>query len=936
MNRIADGTRLLFTGLALAFALLISLLAADTGQAKAPVEEYGLYPSTTQAGGHPDVKIKFKVGNRRSQGFPDPCFCNDPKDIIVNLPQGFIGNPHVTPQCTAEQFALGKCPIDSQVGMIAVLIYDRPGENNGGFLVQPIFNMEPPPGTPGLLAFAPSLGPAQYIYLKARTGGDFGLTATVTGLQRVAPVLEILQYMWGVPADPVHDLYRGYYDICQAGEVESFFDANEMPVGSCGSASNTPRPSSSPLLPFLSNPTVCSGPLQATLETTSFDKGTDEGSTTYPAITGCGQLTFNPSLSAKPTTIETDAASGLDIDLSVPQIQSAFTPSPSQIKKTVLTLPEGFSINPNAADGKTVCRDDEANFGSEGPAECPDFSKVGSTVIDSSALPGPIGGYLYLGEPLPGDRYRLILTAEGFATNIKLSGSIKPDPETGRLVTTFDNLPQSPLTEFNLHVFGAERGVLATPTRCGTYAVQSTFTPWNDVLPEQSATQFFTLDSGPVGSACPGDPRPLAPTFTASSAGNTGGAHSPFAIELSREDGSQNLSGLTVKTPPGFSATLKGVSYCPETALDRLNGPGYSGVGELASSACPANSQIGTATGGAGVGSRPLYVPGKVYLAGPYKGAPLSLVVVIPAVSGPYDLGNVAVRAAISVDPETAQVTAISDPLPRILEGILLRTRFLQVKLDRPGFALNPTNCDPFTVEAIVTGTEGSTATRGSDYQAANCARLPFAPKLALKLTGSTKQAGNPALTATLTAKPGEANISRAKVTLPPTELVDNAHIRNICTRVQFNEGNTPGEKCPPGTILGFAKANTSLLDKPLEGPIYLRSTGRAGLPDVVAALNGQIDIVLVGHIDSVQRRLRTTFESVPDAPVTKVVLKFYGGERGLIENSPRLCAHAQHFTAAITGQNGKTLNRRPVLSTPCGKKQKHKARAHHERGSRR
>ena len=239
----------------------------------------------------------------------------------------------------------------------------------------------------------------------------------------------------------------------------------------------------------------------------------------------------------------------------------------------------------------------------------------------------------------------------------------------------------------------------------------------------------------------------------------------------------------------------------------------------------------------AGSGSRPVYVGGKVYLAGPYKGAPLSLVVVVPAVSGPYDLGNVAVRVALRVDPLTAQVTAISDSLPQILEGVPLRTRFVQVNLDRPDFTLNPTNCDPFSVSTAISGDEGAVANPSAHFQVANCARLPFAPKLTLKLTGSTKQAGNPALTATVTAKPGEANISRAQVTLPPTELVDNAHIRNICTRVQFNEGKTPGEKCPPGSILGFAKADTPLLEKPLDGPIYLRSTGRAGLPDIVAAL---------------------------------------------------------------------------------------------------
>jgi hypothetical protein len=622
------------TILALASALLVQATWAKDGKAASPIEEFTITPSTAQAGGHPDIKFKIRVGNRATQGFNDPCFCNDPKDIIVNLPQGVIGNPHVTPKCTAAQFGAEECPLDAQVGMIAVLIYDRPPE--GGFLVAPIFNMEPPPGVAGLLEFEdPIFGEPQYIEIKARTGSDYGLTTTSTGLERLAPIAEILQYMWGVPADPVHDLYRGYRALCQYVEVEPFLDANEPIVGgTCGPP--TPAPSSSPRLPFLSNPTACTGPLSATIDTTSFDHGIAHGETGYPAITGCGQLTFNPSLSAKPTTTETDSASGLDVVLSVPQVQSASTPTPSQIRRTVVKLPNGFSINANAADGKTVCRDSEASFGTEDPAHCPEFSKIGTTEIDSSALPGPISGYLYLGESKPGDRYRFILTADGFATHIKLPGSLVPDPATGQLTAIFDNIPQSPLTEFKLHIFGSERGVLVTPTQCGTYAVETTFTPWATGLSEQKATQFFTLDSGPGGAPCPSNPRSHKPTFAASSTGSTAGAHSPFAVEVRRGDGNQNLAALTVKTPPGFAATLKGVRYCPEAAIAQLNAPEYAGVTEQAGSLCPASSYIGSVVAGAGAGSRPLYVHGKAYLAGPYKGGPLSLVVVVPAVSGPY------------------------------------------------------------------------------------------------------------------------------------------------------------------------------------------------------------------------------------------------------------------------------------------------------------
>ncbi len=944
-GRMITGWRLV--AVTFAFGCLAALglsIASETARAGSPINTYIVRPSTTQAGGHPDIFTEYKMGTWASQPEKPDCLCNTPKKLIQNLPTGMIGNPHATPQCDSVALARESCPIDSQIGVVAVLpVGELTGNTGTGYLVYPVYNMVPHTDQAGLFAFT-VLGTPILTELNARTGSDYGLRATTIGLQRDFSPYGVSLYLWGVPASPIHDRLRyqafgqGSTNLCALGfgDPRFWLERNEIPPENVCYKLTDPHSSSSPQTPFLSNPTACEGPLTTEFETLAYDHETDRRAAVYPAITGCDQLSFNPSLSAKPTTTYTDAASGLDVNLSVPQFSSALTPSPSEIRATSVTLPRGFSINPNAADGKTTCTDQEASFGTEAEARCPETAKVGTVSVDSSALPAPIPGFLYLGEPRPGDRYRVILTADGFATHIKLAGSLYPDPQTGQLTFRFPNLPQSPLTEFNLHVFGSERGALATPTQCGTYAVHSTFTPWDAALAEQNATQFFVLDHGPDGAPCPSSPRGLSPGFRAASLGNTAAAHSPFAVELSRPDGDQNLNGLTVTTPPGFSATLKGIPYCPDTVIATINSSGYTGRSELSSPACPAASQVGSVVAGAGSGSRPVYVGGKVYLAGPYKGAQLSLLVVVPAVSGPYDLGNVAVRIALRIDPLTAQVTAISDSLPQILEGVPLRTRFVQVNLNRPDFTLNPTNCDSFSVNAAISGNEGAVVNPSAHFQAANCARLPFAPKLTLKLTGSTKQAGNPALTATLTAKPGEANISRAQVTLPPTELVDNAHIRNICTRVQFNEGKTPGEKCPPGSILGFAKADTPLLEKPLEGPIYLRSTGRAGLPDIVVALNGQIDIVLVGRVDSVHRSLRTTFETVPDAPVTKVLLRFDGGERGLIENSPRLCAHTQHFTAAITGQNGMTANRRPVLSTPCGKKHKRKARAHHNRGAHR
>jgi hypothetical protein len=896
-------------------------LGADSARAGSPIYTYFVKPSTTQAGGHPDIYTEYKMGTWATEP-TSACLCNTSKSLVQDFPTGFIGNPHATPQCTAVQLALRECPIDSQVGIVAVIPYQDLGHATA-WLPYPVYNMVPAPDQAGLTAFTVLQTPI-LTELSARTGSDYGLRAITRGLQRDFTVFGVALFLWGVPASPIHDELRwgltnqggAHFCLLDSGDPRAYFERNEWPPETECPKFTSPHSSSSPETPFLSNPTTCAGPLVTEFETIAYDHETERATGTYPGITGCDQLSFNPSLSAKPTTTNTDSASGLDVHLSVPQFTSPSTPSPSELRAATVTLPDGFSINSNAAEGKTICTDEEAGFGTEDEAQCPEFSKIGTTSIDSSALPGPINGYLYLGEPRPGNRYRMILTADGFATHIKIAGTIQTDPGTGRLTFSFPELPQSPLTEFNLHVFGSERGSLATPTKCGTYAVESTFRPWAGELAEQRATQFFTLDHGPDGSPCPSSPRPLAPSFSAASAGNTGGEHSPFSVELVRRDGDQFLNGLEVTTPPGFSATLKGVPYCPDGAVNQLTGSGYTGLAEQASSACPAASQIGSAVAGAGSGSRPLYTSGKVYLAGPYKGAPLSLVVVIPAVSGPYDLGNITVRVGVRIDPITAQVTAISDPFPQILEGVPLRTRLIQVKLDRPGFTLNPTNCNRFSVRATVSGEEGGLATASSPFQVANCARLSYEPKLDIRLSGGVKRRGHPAIHATFTANRGEANSRYISVTLPPGLLLDNSHFGSVCTVVDFDNRNCPGR-----SRIGSATAISPLLDQPLSGDVYLRSSQEHRLPDMAIDLQGQVNFTLLAHIDSVKARLRTRFETVPDVPVTKFKLDLLGGAKGLLQNSEGLCGKRRRLTIRAVGQNGARSNSKPRLRTSCGRK---------------
>jgi hypothetical protein len=927
---VTASTRLLAAVAAAVLAATILLFAGtDNAAAKSTIFSYSSGPSTTQAGGHPDIASVFVLGNRFTQGAMPACGCNDPKDIILHTPAGVIANPHVVSICTAAESATFSCPPDSQAGFIVLKLFE--------YIVIPIYRTVPQHGQAGLFLFTPPLGIAipQYIVFKSRTGSDYGLDIENIGISHLLPFDYFAPVFWGVPADHRNDLLR--FDIGQKalGCEQNPLQANlrgEVPPNCIYEAVNgfghkEAVPSSLPVKPMNQNPTTCVGPLESSMETIAYDREFDHAHSGWPETTGCDQLSFNPSLSANPTTTSTDTASGVDIKLKVPQFQDPTTPSPSEIRATSMELPKGFSINPNAADGKAVCTDVQARYGTEEEAQCPETAKVGTVRLDSSALPAPIDGALYLGEPKAGDPYRLVMTANGFGTAIKLPGSVHADPGTGQLTVAFENLPQSPLQEFDLHVFGSERGLLATPDLCGTYPVTTTFTPWDAFISDQVSTQFFTLHSGPSGSPCPHGTRPFHPALEAGAEDNTSGAHSPFSLRLTRADGEQDFAAVNVAAPPGFSATLKGVPYCPESAIALLGRPSYSGLAEQSSPACPAASLIGTAVTGEGAGTNPLYTPGKVYLAGPYKGKPLSLVAVVPAVSGPYDLGNVMVRIAIDVNPRTARVTAISDPLPQILEGIPIRARSLLVNLNRPGFALNPTNCERFSVNSTSFGDEGGKANASIPFQVANCTDLDFAPKLALSVKGGTKRTGNPSLRATLTTRPHEANIKQVVVTLPHSEFLDNSHLKGPCTNVQF-----AANACPPGSVIGHARAESPLIAQPLEGPVYLR-TSTHRLPDLVADLHGQFHIELDGRIDSVRQRLRTSFESVPDVPVSRFTLRLAGGKKGLLENSENLCAGSHKAIAAMTGQNGAEYRRRVTLRAPCNGRAKHKRHHRFKRG---
>ncbi len=927
--------------LALAGALTALLLAIAifSGSARADdpvgsqVFQFNSYPSSTQAGGHPDVYTEFELGSRITTVPPVDCRCNDPKEVTVHSPAGLIANPHVVAECKIAQLVLGECSSDAQAGQAMIQFL-------GSYIVLPMYRTPPAPGQAGRFAFTIPFGSKipQFLVAEARTDSDYGLDIAAVGISHLVPLEFTAPMFWGVPGEHYYDFLRippseaktenGGALQCKESPIPYLVKRDVASlIAACGQFGWTVRdiPSSLPIAPMMQNPTTCAGPLESTIDVLAYDLGRTHASDPWPATTGCDGLSFDPSLGANPTTTNTDSPSGLELNIDVPQFQDPTTPSPSELKASVMTLPEGFSLNPSAAPGKATCSDIQSSVGTKEEAHCPEYSKVGTVTIDSSALPGPIHGFAYLGEQKPGEPYRLVVSANGFGVAVKLLGTVHADPQTGQLVAGFEDLPQTPFQKFVIHFFGAERGLLATPTHCGQYPVTSEFTPWDTALSNQKQTQFFVLDHGPNGTPCPGATREFSPGFEAGTKSVAAAAYAGFALRVTRGDGNQNLNGISVKTAPGFLAKLRGIPYCPETAIVGLSDPGHSGRAELANPACPAASEVGTADAATGAGTRPLYNSGKIYLAGPYKGDPLSLVIVVPAVAGPYDLGNVVVRAAVHVDPTTLQITAISDPLPQIFEGIPLRTRMIQVDLNRPNFTLNPTNCEPLSVDGSIAGDQGSATNVNAPFQVANCTDLDYGPNLTLRMKGGPNRLGHPGITAILTTKPGEANSRRVSVTLPRGELLDNSQIGTVCTRPQF-----AADSCPAGSRLGSATAWSPLLDRPVQGSVYLRSS-RHRLPDLVADLQGQVDVELSARIDAAKGgRLRAHFGSIPDVPVTRFVLNLQGGKKGLVQNSRGLCGKHPKAKVAMAGQNGWSLKDQVRLRVSCGSKRKRKRNASH------
>ncbi len=865
--------------------------------------------STPLAGAHPDLETSFELEN---PGAPEAA-----QDVVFDAPEGVFGNPNAISQCTSVQFALEECSPDSQAGLVTVYA-NYEGESKKLLGTAPIYIMVPSPKQTALFAFiVPTVDIAIDIPVTVRTGGDYGLSFTVSNITQQIPLAAAHLTFWGFPADPSHSPQR--FPKGSPGE----------PVGCAGLAgtgclSGEIEPTV-PNEPLTDNPTTCSGePLATKLEVQTYQdpehRSTSESS--YPAITECVRDVFKPVLFGTPTTEASDSPSGLEIDLIDPQSEG-FSASPSELKSATVTLPPGLTINPDAADGQSACPDEKANFGSDGPAECPDNAKIGTFQISSPVLSGPMEGSVYIGEPKPGEQYRLFLTASGFGMNVKLIGAFKPEEKTGQLTVDFENLPQAPFSQFALHLFAGERALMATPTACTIYTTKAVFVPWDEATAPQESTQAFGIDSGPHGSRCSGEIRPFEPTLEAGTTNPTAGAFSSFTLKLNREDGDQFLGKLNFTMPPGLTANLHGVTSCPEA--DITAAAHTSGKVEQADPSCPATSEIGTSDVAAGPGTHPFHATGKIYMAGPFQGAPLSLVAITPALAGPYDYGTVVVRVALHIDPQDAHVIADSETVPEIIGGIPIRMREIEVNIDKPNFMINPTNCSPFSVGSEGIGDQGTAVAFSSYFHAVNCAALNFTPKMTIAQLGarkSTARGKNPGLEFNLTTTPGDANLKSVSVTLPRAFEIDQEHLGNLCDKTELN-----ADQCKGKAAIGTVSDETPLLEMPLEGNAYaVTGLGGGVLPHVVFILGGQVTVIPEGESKTVNDgELKTTIPVIPDVPIGHFRLSLYGGHLGYLSNTQSLCSSPVTSMVEIEGQNGKSLDQRIKAKTACPAKKKQK-----------
>ncbi|MGA9286636.1 MAG: hypothetical protein WBV85_14465 [Solirubrobacteraceae bacterium] len=904
------------------------------------VEEEGGAPPT-QAGSHPFQTTSSIALNRNAAGEP----VKMAKDVTVKLPAGLIGDPQTVAECPLGKFlkvetvsnAIDECPPQSAIGVAQVYVN---APEAGGHIVfaVPLFNLEPGFGEPARFGFYFILGEAPVVLdasLRSGPGEDYGVNITAHNITQTAVFFTSQITVWGDPGDPRHDPERGWGCLDKTIGIGEPFPCNS----SEGAASQA----------FQTLSTSCEAPNTGASadswaqpeELVSFPETEQMG-----LLDGCNRVPFSPTIHASPTTTNAASASGLDFDVYFHDegLTSPGGVAQSHLKDTTVVLPEGLTINPSAGVGLAGCTPEDYSRETLDSAGCPPESKLGTVTIETPLLKQQVDGNVYIAQPYDnpfGSLVALYVIAKNPETGvlIKLPGKVTPNPLTGQLTTTFENNPQLPFSHFNFHFREGAQAPLITPANCGSYTVGAQLTPWSEPTQPVTRDSSFTLTKGVNGGACPSGGVPFDPSIESGTLNNNAGSYSSFYLHLSRTDADQEISGFSTNLPSGVTGNLSGIPFCPDANIETSRHK--TGAQEEASPSCPATSQIGHTLVGTGVGSVLAYVSGKLYLGGPFHGAPFSLVSITSAVVGPFDLGTVVLRFGLNIDPTTARVNVeptSSESIPTIIDGIVTHVRDIRVYVNRHNFILNPTSCDPLSISSTLNSNQGASKTVSSPFQSTNCQALAFKPGFKVTTSGKTSRAKGASLSVKLTypnAPQGtQANIAKVKVDLPkqlPSRLTT---LQKACTAAQF-EANPAG--CPTASIVGHAKAITPLIPEPLIGPAYFVSHGGAKFPELIIVLQGYgITIDLHGETFINPAGITSsTFHAVPDQPIGSFELTLPQGTNSALAANGNLCKTKLTMPTIFVAQNGKEIRQNTkITTTGCPKQKAKKHKTKHKKAS--
>jgi uncharacterized repeat protein (TIGR01451 family) len=887
--------------------------------------------STLQAGAHPDITNSYAFSSIDAEGF----LAGDPKDVVYVLPPGFAADFADTPVCSAAQFAATACPIDSQVGVTTVHITSQRGGLNT--FVEPVYNVAPDPGHLAALGFevAGNFAIVGEISLQPRRDAAEVTFANID--DALADISGGSLTVWGDPASPVHDPLRAI-----PGALPSFGV----------SSSATPAP-------YFTSPTSCgSEPLHSEFRVDSWEQpGVFEtAQTPYGPVVDCDRLTIEPKLEVQASSSSAETATGLDVNLEVPQhYENPESDVASNLADARVVLPVGMTVNPSAGAGLAGCT--EAEFAYEGGVlepeagrGCPSESKLGSAHARSPGVPEEeeATGSLFLAKPYENKfgsliAIYLVLRIPKRGVVVTAPGRVELNPETGQITTIFNEDPQLPVSDFVFTFHQGATSPLVTPPACGTYTSEGDFIPWSVPLQEHVLASQFEITSGVNGGGCPsGGTPPFAPKVISGTQDNDAGGYSPFYLRIIREDGEQELTRFSTVFPPGITGKLAGIPLCPQADIEAARH--VTGTEELEHPSCPAASEIGHTVVSAGVGTVLAQASGKVYLAGAYHGAGLSVVSITAAKVGPFDLGTVVIQFTLRINQTTAQVEVdgeTSDAIPHIIDGIVVHVREIRAYIAREQFIINPTNCDPLGISDTITGAGADYAipadqvpvTVASPFQAADCSSLQFKPVFKASTSAHTSRIDGASLHVTLALPeeqgPGkEANVARVKVSLPKQLPSPLKTLQKACTEKVF--GENPGN-CPVSSRVGEVKVSTPILANPLTGPAYFVSHGGAKYPELIMVLSGENGIQVDVHGEtfiSKQGITSATFSTVPDVPFSEFELTFPEREYPALTANGNLCKGSLIMPTEMVGQNGLVLHQSTKISVtgcPKAKKASHK-----------